>query len=66
MNEAKLYLLNGGDSKNATVKPDETPSALDETSVQEKIRALNKEKMECLTRIRKINKELTALNGCTK
>jgi hypothetical protein len=66
MNEAKLYLLNGADSKNATVKPEETPSTSDDNSVQEKIRALNKEKMECLTRIRKINKELSALNGCTK
>ena len=66
MKDAKLYLLSGADSKNDTVKPDEKPSAPEEPSVQEKIRALNKEKMECLTRIRKINKELTALNGCTK
>ena len=69
MKDAKLYLLSGADNKNAAVKPDETPSASDDNhiqDVQEKIRALNKEKMECLTRIRKINKELTALNGCIK
>lgn len=69
MKDAKLYLLSGADSKNATVKPDEKPSGAEETStqnVQEKIRALNKEKMECLTRIRRINKELTFLNACTK
>ena len=69
MKDAKLYLLGGADSKNAAVKPDGKPSMPEETGVQdvqEKIRALNKEKMECLTRIRKINKELTALNGCAK
>lgn len=66
MKDAKLYLLSGADNKNTAVKPDENPTVSGESSVQEKIRALNKEKMECLTRIRKINKELTALNGCTK
>ena len=69
MKDAKLYLLSGADNKNTAAKPDKTPSASDDNhiqDVQEKIRALNKEKMECLTRIRKINKELTALNGCTK
>ena len=66
MKEAKFYLLGGADAKSAPVKPDEKSSMSDVITVQEKIRALNKEKMECLTRIRKINKELSALNGCTK
>ena len=66
MKDAKLYLLSGADNKNTDVKPDEKPTVSEESSVQEKIRALNKEKMECLTRIRKINKELTTLNGCAK
>jgi hypothetical protein len=59
--EAKIYLLSGADNKNATVKPEEKPSVSEDTSVQEKIRALNKEKMQCLTRIRQINKELSKL-----
>ena len=58
MKDAKLYLLNGFTPEKAEEpKKDEE----EKPSMQDRIDALNKEKMRCLTRIRQINKELSKL-----
>jgi hypothetical protein len=63
MKDAKLHLLNGftpektDEHEKENVKKDEE----EKPSVQDRIDALNKEKMQCLTRIRQINKELSKL-----
>lgn len=63
MKDAKLYLLNGftpektEEPKKDNVKKDEE----EKPSIQDRIDVLNKEKMQCLTRIRQINKELSKL-----
>lgn len=63
MKDAKLYLLNGftpektEEPKQDNVKKDEE----EKPSMQDRIDTLNKEKMQCLTRIRQINKELSKL-----
>ena len=63
MKDAKLYLLNGF-TPEKTEEPEQDNVKKDEEekpSIQDRIDALNKEKMQCLTRIRQINKELSKL-----